>query len=578
MEDNDGFTIVTAANRIPKQFATSPSRVNTHPEKETTKPDEEMTEIEKTMTSNGEKLRICVKYGSDYNPAKGEMNKKGSSRLRELFRIMFDIDPSIQLRSAVNNQHLHQSAKFPRENDVQTLFQTEEYARKDGSGRTDYFVTLDGNAGDIILRLKKHQEFVDFLRGSNIFIFTHRHETSRVSTIGHIFNKLPEATNLDQLRDYLEAEMAKARGISTGDSTMNKIELSINRVYHSAEDETGQKFQGNTLAIQVVCASNHAKLTRELLTSGITGNSQVGDFVPRRQQTESPTTYLKVLVQHELFRQQHSIIRIKDLPNCIMDWTIDKSNQAQPESVNDSLWAIQDESGPLISSMDPAAQVPDDWFIVVPNEKIAVAKTLIQQILDSIATAEQFQLEFGIHYEYNPRLSHREDTVNREKQYLENITKDFNRDSINVCQVFKRVEQPNPVLVLKPTSYRTVIPPSNSSGVSWADMAAHNPPTTHGKPHLSTKAAPNTRTTKAFDRDHVMGFGRGGGIGPSITQLITEIDMMSVFTDDDASAHTTLSNVEARLAELHQANIDQNKIIAQQNAKIDSMQQEHERQ
>jgi hypothetical protein len=43
--------------------------------------------------------------------------------------------------------------------------------------------------------------------------------------------------------------MARARGISTGDSTMNKIELSINRFYHSAEDETGQKFQGNILAI-----------------------------------------------------------------------------------------------------------------------------------------------------------------------------------------------------------------------------------------------------------------------------------------------------------------------------------------
>jgi hypothetical protein len=183
MEDNDGFTVVTAANRIPKQFATSPSRANTHPEKETTKPDEEMTETDKTTPSNGEKLRICMKYGSNYNPAKGEMTKKGSSQLREFLRIMFDIDPSIQLRSAVNNQHLHQSAKFPSENDVQTLFQTEEYARKDGSGRTDYFVTVDGNAGDIIQRLKQHQENVDFLRGSNIFIFTHRHETLRVSTI-----------------------------------------------------------------------------------------------------------------------------------------------------------------------------------------------------------------------------------------------------------------------------------------------------------------------------------------------------------------------------------------------------------
>jgi hypothetical protein len=65
------------------------------------------------------------------DPAKGEMTKKGSSQFRELFRIMIDINPSIQLRSAVNNQHLHQLAKFPSQNDVQTLFQTEENARKD---------------------------------------------------------------------------------------------------------------------------------------------------------------------------------------------------------------------------------------------------------------------------------------------------------------------------------------------------------------------------------------------------------------------------------------------------------------
>jgi hypothetical protein len=135
---------------------------------------------------------------------------------------------------------------------------------------------------------------------------------------------------------------------------MNRIELTINRVFHIAEDESGQKFQGDTLAIQVVCASNHAKITRELLMSGITGNSQVGYFVPHRQQASNPVEYLKVLVQHEIFRRQHSRIRIKNLPSEFMDWMITQPGKDQPETVYDSLWAIRDDSGLLLSSLDSA--------------------------------------------------------------------------------------------------------------------------------------------------------------------------------------------------------------------------------
>jgi hypothetical protein len=49
------------------------------------------------------------------------------------------------------------------------------------------------------------------------------------------------------------------------------------------------------------------------------------------------------------------------------------------------------------------------------------------------------------------------------------------------------------------------------------------------------------------------------------------MDMTSVFTDDDVSVHTNLSTVEVCLIELQNANVKQNKIIAQQNAKIESM-------
>jgi hypothetical protein len=371
--------------------------------------------------------------------------------------------------------------------------------------------------------------------------------------------------------------MATARGIDIGDSNMNRIELSINRVYHIADDESGKKFHGDTLAIQVVCASTHAKLTRELLMSGITGNSQVGYFVPRRQQASNRSEYLKVLVQHEMFRRQHTSIRIKNLPGAVMDCTIQHPDSEDSATVSDRLWTIHDESGLLISSLDPAAYVRDDWFIVVPAEKVTVAKTLIHQVLDEVYATEQFKSEFGEGYDPNPTLVHREDSSMVEKKYLEGITKWLTREHINASQVFQCIEQ-QPASVLKPTSYRTVGSSGNASGVSWADMASKPPPGNSGQIHSNNKSS-SMHPGHAFERNRANGFGRGGGgIGFSNLHPTPDIDMMSMFTDDDVTDQTTLSVVEARLLELQQANSDQNRVIAQQNEKIDSMQKEHERQ
>jgi hypothetical protein len=118
MEDNDGFTLVTASKRTPKQLSTNYLRENAQPEKETKRPDEEMTENETTANGTCEKLRISIKYGSNANPEKGEMSKKGVSRLHELFQITFDIDPLLQLQSISGNMLLHRSAIFPGENDT----------------------------------------------------------------------------------------------------------------------------------------------------------------------------------------------------------------------------------------------------------------------------------------------------------------------------------------------------------------------------------------------------------------------------------------------------------------------------
>jgi hypothetical protein len=109
-------------------------------------------------------------------------------------------------------------------------------------------------------------------------------------------------------------------------------------------------------------------------------------------------------------------------------------------------------------------------------------------------------------------------------------------------------------------------------------MANNRSPNSPVKPHPVSTGFQNTNPTKAFGKDRANGFGRGGGISPTLTQPSQEMDMMSVFTDDDVSVHTNLSTVEARLIDLQNANMEQNKIIAQQNAKIESMQKEHENQ
>lgn len=580
MEDNDGFITVTAANRTPKATETSPARNKSQSGKETKVQDVEMKEIENSTTRYSEKVRICMKYNSNYNPVKGEMTKQGFPRLRDLFILFFEADPSLKIKSTKHDHGLHRTAKFPGGNDAQTYFHSEEYPRKDGSGRTDFFVILESISGKTTQNLKQSLDLRDFLRERNIFVFAHRHESFRVTTIGHLFNKVPEATNLECLRDYLEKEMATARGISVGDNDMNKIELSLNRVLHFASDDSGKTFRGDTLAIQVVCASVHAKVTRELLLSGITGNTQVGHFVPRRQQSNNSSDYLKVLVKHEAFRRKHSVIRLKNLPGDLMDWKIKLPGNEDLATVSQHIWDITNDTGKALLSVDPAVFIQDDWLLVVANKDIESTKEKVQTIVDSLVSTEQYKTQFGDQPEHFPEVYYRHDGETYERQYMEEITKDLARDNINAEDVFQRVEPMTPTPVLKPSSYKPTDPATASPGVTWADMASagnrHN-----AQPPVRTKHGSGIpgEPSHAFHTGAQLGFGRGGGTSNRTTnQFTTDFDMVSAFSDEDATFHTSAKSVEDRLAALQAANEEQNRVIAEQNARIEKMQQDHQRQ
>jgi hypothetical protein len=402
------------------------------------------------------------------------MTYEGIPALYDTVFMMFETAPTIQICSTKKDQCLHWTTPLPSRDVAQTIFHAEEYPRSDGSGRTDFFVILESVAGTTMKNIKKNPEFQEYLRSHNIHIFSHRHESFRVSTIGHLFNKLPEATNMDSLRDYLENEMAIIRGILPGDSVMNRIELSFNRVIHFAEDESGKTFRGDTLAIQVVCATAHAKLTRRLLESGIAANSQTGKFVPRSLSNLDPGEYLIVLADHEKFRQQHSFLRVHNLPPLVAEWEILDPNDGSPKTFSECIWKMKDEDLPITRSIDSAVHTPGDWLVVIPNHCVESVKQQILVLVDAVKQTDRFAAENAEGVEWNVHFSHRDDTKSQHQQYITGITRSIDRTTTRIAEIFQAVEKKQPRAPTKPTpalkpSLYTLSDPSKS-GVTWAEM------------------------------------------------------------------------------------------------------------
>jgi hypothetical protein len=581
MADEEGFEQTPAQKRNQRNNEKLAERQKAKDDKNETKNEEEMDETEDDLcctTRFSEKVRISIKYQSNYTQEKGAMIYEGIPILFDTFFMMFEIAPTIHIRSTRSNHGFHRTAPFPSKEVAQTLFHAEEYPRKDGSGRTDYIVILESVAGITVKNIKQNQEFQEYLRSHNIHIFAHRHESFRVSTIGHLFNKLPDATNMDELRDYLEQEMAILRGITVGDSAMNKIELSLNRVIHFAEDDTGKTFRGDTLAIQVVCATAHVKLTRRLLQSGIASNSQTGKFVPRSLANSSPNEYLMVLADHENFRNQHSILRVHNIPEEVSSWPIMDPNDGQQKQFSEGMWAIKDEEKLLTKSIDKAVYSPGDWLVVFQNQKINFAKHKILDLVEAVKQTDEFAANPIDGGEWEVTFSHREDIRNQQRQYIAGITNAIDRTTILLDNVFQAVEKKpqhrassKPQSVLKPSSY----PPSDpsKSGVTWAEMVKPGRPPTPAVNNATDRNIPLGNPTNAFERSKATGFGRGGGTRPS-----PDLDTVSVFSDEEMSYETTTSKVDERILALIKENEEQRNIIKSQDEKIDKLQSNYEKQ
>jgi hypothetical protein len=240
-----------------------------------------------------------------------------------------------------------------------------------------------------------------FLRDNNIFMNMHQFETYAVSTVGHVFKRLPEATNCQDLKATLEQKIKVFQENRVNNSTtlnvlkipLIQIEIQPSRVIHLLRDQQGTILEkGDTYAIRVQCERDRVKEVSAILSSGICDDATTGTFVPATAAIGSPDGYMKLVDEHEEYRKTHSYIRITGLHPDLMDAVILDSTDNNTKLLKEGIMGWKENGSNLVLSVEPSLNVLDngEWRVIIKNTNSANAMERLGKIMTDAERHELF--------------------------------------------------------------------------------------------------------------------------------------------------------------------------------------------
>jgi hypothetical protein len=383
---------------------------------------------------HSETIRVEFRYFS--TPVAGE-TRNPVPLLYELVKKMFSVAPAIVIKS-VNNEKAH----FSKIEGFPNGFEAEEFFKVVyninpvlKTGKIFVYFKIYSMMGTRVDTLKQKSGFMSFLRDNNLFMNMHQYETYAISTVGHVFKRLPEATNCQDYKEMLEAKLLQAQeehaeknpNSRLRAALLLKVEVQPARVIHLLRNHQGQVTEkGDTYALRVRCERDKVKEVSALLTSGICNDTTTGTFVPINAAVGSPEGYMQLVDEHEDYRKKHSFIRISGLHPDLVEANIFDSSDNTTKTLKAGILEWKEDGLNVVISLEPSLNVLDngEWRVIVKNTNTEIAVAKLDRIMRDAENHEIYRVRIqeSESYQRGIIISSSRVVDNDTMSYMESLT------------------------------------------------------------------------------------------------------------------------------------------------------------
>jgi hypothetical protein len=427
--------------------------------------------------------------------------------------------------------------------------------------------------------LKQKPGFMTFLRDNNLFMNMHQYKTYAISTVGHVFKRLPEATNCQDYKELLEAKIARAQdNKAEANPTLKllvtpliKIEVQPARVIHLLRNQQGQATEkGDTYALRVRCERDKVKEVSALLTSGICNDTFTGTFVPITAAVGSPEGYMNLVDEHEDYRKNHSFIRITGLHPDLVQATIFDSSDNTTKIMKEGIMEWKENGSNIVISMEPSLNVSDngEWRVIVKNSNTAIALEKLEKITIDAEKHELFRarLHEGESFQRGIIITSSKIVDNDTMSYMDTLTGNIDA-TVAASRRAQRINNTAPTASIY--LFNDSMSAQGQSQVSSVmSRNAWQTPLPIGT-NNSTPVARNIHQQRGggMHTDHG---GRSGGRGISRENSEMSLTLQS----DNETLQSQLTRVEQTIAGFNRLIVTQNAKLDKQSAEITSQKEE----
>jgi hypothetical protein len=527
---------------------------------------------------HSETIRVEFRYFS--TPVAGE-TRNPVPLVYELVKKMLSVAPSLVVKS-VNNEKL----SFSKIEGFPNGFEAEEFFKVvynlhavNKTGKILVYFKIASMVGTRVDTLKQQPGFMSFLRDNNIFMNMHQYETYAISTVGHVFKRLPEATNCQDYKEMLEAKILLAQEEKAEKNPKLKllvtpeikIEVQPARVIHLLRDKQVME-KGDTYALRIRCERDKVKEVSALLTSGICNNATTGTFVPSTAAIGSPEGYMQLVDEHEDYRKNHSFIRVLGLHPDLVQAKIFDSSDNTTKVMKEGIMEWKENGSYLVISMEPSLNVHEngEWRVIVKNNNIGIALEKLGKITEDAEKHEIFRARIHETEWFQRGITIFSSRVvdNDTMSYVDNLTGKIDATTAATRRA-QRISNTAPTASIYMFN-DSMSAQGQSQASSVTSRNAWSVPLQSGIQSGSQQTTPTTRNIHqqrggGLNTDNS---GRTGGRG-----LSREYSDMSLVSENE-SIQSHLSRVEKNMANYERLIITQNAKLDRQTAEMRSQRDE----
>ena len=243
---------------------------------------------------------------------------------KSLLKNMFALDNNMKIHSTIDQAlSINDITQFPTDKtEFLKFFEYKELHKRNGHMSITIYFNIKSTTKEVLGKMKTNNEFLQFLRRTNVFTFEHSFEGHELQRIGFFSELLHHSIHTKEFQKRIETTLQHAIQ-NTQFTTVPLFAINASKTYHRERTNNGQNIMFRTEAFEMETTPNDASTLVEIMMMAKLPIQQYGTFTPYSILREDPQLLIQKIEDNNNYKSVMTTMYLNGCHHTVLDSIIE---------------------------------------------------------------------------------------------------------------------------------------------------------------------------------------------------------------------------------------------------------------